>query len=136
MGKNIKKHKTQKCLSSGAMKKTFIISSIIIGVILFSGCFLGRNLSGELENINKCAVLLRQHGYEDYDVEEEYIKDSSWGRPIYVQRWYFKKGNDIVYIAWYSGDVDSKKATVFGSNMSVDLVNQIRNLGIYCYKYK
>ena len=112
------------------MKKTFLISVVLIGIILFSSCFVSRNLSIEMDSINKCAELLRQYGYVDYNSETEFAGNSPWGHPTYVQRWYFKKGDDTIYIAWFSGDVDSKKPNVFGYNMNASLVNEIRALGV------
>jgi hypothetical protein len=116
------------------MKKSVLISVFLICVILFSGCyaslFAGRKLNRQSESINKCAELLREYGYRDYDSETQNNGNSAWGYPTYVQFWYFQKGSNMIYIAWFSGDVDDKKPMVWGDYLGTELVNKIEALGI------
>jgi len=110
------------------MKRLFVYIGI---VFLLQGCI---TLQSRHNNniVNEIATILRSHGYETYNIKQEYHRTNEWGYAEYKNFWYFSNGSNKLYLFFYSGDVDSPKPGVWSNNeLSGNLENELKNRKVY-----
>jgi hypothetical protein len=113
------------------MKKYLLMLVAVIGMSSLQSCVALRNYNNS-NIVNECAEILRSYGYKDYDLKKEYRRTNEWGYDEYTNFWYFSNGNNKLYIAYYSGDVDSPKPSVWSNNkLEGNLENALKSKSIF-----
>jgi hypothetical protein len=118
------------------MKKIFIILSTALLL-----CFSCRSLSNanRIDIVNKCAPVIREYGFKDFDFGTIREYTSSWGHPIYEKYWKFRKGDSYIIIFWDAGDSDKEAIFIRSDNycnesLNNELENVSSHVSTFCTK--